>query len=221
MDVRNKNRYSQSATLRFARFFFLGIFLFSFAPVFAPLSAEAALIPCGRSGADATAAEKKPCTVCHIVIGGKGIIDYGLKIMTYAAIAVIVAMAIFYIVSTGDEGMMQTAKGGIKAALIGFAVMLAAWLIVNTTLKILSAKVPGLDITSSGFSFSCDTSSSAGSTKSGSAPGTPGSTGSTTGSTPSAPTTGSTPSAPTTGSTPGSTDDDDDDDDDDSEVNPN
>lgn len=171
-------------------------------PVFAPLSVKAALIPCARSGADATAAEQKPCTVCHIVIGGKGIIDYGLKIMTYAAIAVIVAMAIFYIVSTGDEGMMQTAKGGIKAALIGFAVMLAAWLIVNTTLKILSAKVSGLGITSSGFSFSCDTSSSAGSKTSGSA----GSTTNTTGN----------PAGSTTGSTDGN-----DDDDDDGELNPN
>ncbi len=187
-----------------------GVLLFSLASAFAPLSAQAALIPCGRSGADATADEQKPCTICHLVIGGKGIIDWGLKVMTFAAIAVIVAMGILYIVSTGDEGMMQTAKGGLKAALIGFAVMLAAWLIVNTTLRILTAKVPGLGITASGFTFSCDTSSSAGSK--------------TSGSTTNPATTGNTTSPSTTGSTPGSTggnDDDDDDDDDDGEVNPN
>ncbi|MFZ2299668.1 MAG: pilin [Candidatus Moraniibacteriota bacterium] len=163
MDVKNNNRRFRSLTFRFARMFFLGIFLFSLVPAFVPLSAEAALVPCGRSSG--TAEEQKPCTVCHLVVGGNGIINWGLKIMTFVAIAVIVAMGIFYIVSTGDEGMMQTAKGGIKAALIGFAVMLAAWLIVNTTLKILTAKVPGLGITSSGFTFSCDTSSSTGTKK--------------------------------------------------------
>lgn len=146
---------------RSARLFFFGFFLLSFLSAGAPFSAEAALVPCGRSSG--TAAEQAPCTVCHLVIGGKGVIDYGLQIMTFVAIAVIVAMAIFYIVSTGDEGMMQTAKSGIKAALIGFAVMLGAWLIVNTTLRILSATIPGLGITASGFTFSCDVSSSAGS----------------------------------------------------------
>ena len=83
--------------------------------------------------------------------------------MTFIAIAVIVAMAIFYIVSTGNEGMMQTAKGGITAALVGFAIMLAAWLIVNTTLRIFTATIPGLTVSSTGFSFTCDTTSSAGS----------------------------------------------------------
>lgn len=144
------------------RFFFLGLFVFSCASALLPSPAEAAsIIPCGRSGADATAEEKKPCTMCHIVIGGKRIIDWGLKVMTFIGVAIIVAMGVLYIVSTGDEGMMQTAKGGIKAALIGFAVMLAAWLIVNTTLRVLTAKVPGLGISASGFTFSCDTSSSA------------------------------------------------------------
>lgn len=144
---------------RSSRFFFFGFFLFSVFSAFTPLAAEAALVPCGRSAG--TAAEQAPCTVCHVIVGGKGVIDYGLKIMTFVAIAVIVAMAILYIISTGDDGMMSTAKGGIKAAFIGFAVMLSAWLIVSTTLRILSADIAGLTISSSGFSFSCDTVSSA------------------------------------------------------------
>jgi hypothetical protein len=141
-----------------ARLFLFGFFVFSLAPVALPLPAEAALVPCGRSSG--TAAEMAPCTVCHLVVGGKGLIDYGLKTMTFVAIAIIVAMAILYIVSTGDEGMMGTAKNGIKAALIGFAVMLGAWLIVNTTLRILSAQIPGLTNTGGAFSFTCDTASS-------------------------------------------------------------
>lgn len=97
--------------------------------------------------------------------------DWGLKVMTFVALAVIVAMAIFYIVSAGNEGMMTTAKSGIKAAFVGFAVMLSAWLIISTTLRIFSATIPGLGITSSGFSFSCDTTSSAGTAPSTGAPG--------------------------------------------------
>lgn len=154
-------------TFRFARLFLLGFFLFSLALTALPTPTFAvSLIPCGRSGADATTAERAPCTICHVITGGQRIMDWGLRIMTFAAIAIIVAMAIFYIVSTGNEGMMSTAKSGITAALVGFAVMLGAWLIVNTTLRIFSATVPGLGIVSNGFSFTCDTSSSAGTARS-------------------------------------------------------
>ncbi|MDD2766961.1 MAG: hypothetical protein PHH40_04380 [Candidatus Moranbacteria bacterium] len=140
----------------YRRIFFLSIFFFSFFLTFAPISASAALIPCGRNSG--TAAEMAPCTICHIIVGGSGIITWGLSIMTVIAIVVIVAMAILYIVSAGDEGMMSTAKGGIKAAFIGFAVMLSAWLIVMTVLRVTSANVPGLGISARGFTFSCDTS---------------------------------------------------------------
>jgi hypothetical protein len=153
-----------------SRFFFLGIFIFSFFITAAfPFSVNAAIVPCGRNTDDPTTAidETKPCTICHLVIGGKKVIDWGLKVMTYVAIAIIVAMAILYIVSTGNEGLMKTAKGGIMAALAGFAVMLGAWLIINTTLRIFTAKVPGLVTSSTGFGFTCDTTSLAGTATSG------------------------------------------------------
>ena len=142
---------------RLGRFFFLGFFVFSSTLTFLPLPAHAALVPCGRS--TGTAAEMAPCTVCHLVLGGKGLIDWGLRVMTYIAIAVIVAMAILYIVSTGDEGLMGTAKGGIKAAFIGFIIMLGAWLIVNTILTLFGAKIVGSGFTraANSFNFSCNT----------------------------------------------------------------
>jgi hypothetical protein len=122
----------------------------------APLSAEAALVNCG------TRTNPSPCTICHLVQGGVGLMDWGLTIMTAIGVTVIVAMAILYIVSAGDEGLMQTAKGGIKAAIIGFAVMLSAWLIVHTTLRIFGANnLTGYQQGSNAFSFRCNTSSSA------------------------------------------------------------
>lgn len=143
--------------------FFLG-FLGALFPI-APVPVEAAgLVPCGKSSGDAS--ETAPCTVCHIIVGGNGLITWGLRIMTIIAITVLFAMAVLYVVSAGDQGLMQTAKGGIWAALIGFGVMLAAWLIVNIVLTILvdtndANKPLGGLINNGAFQFSCDVSSNA------------------------------------------------------------
>lgn len=145
-----------------------------------PSPADAALVPCGRSSG--TAAEMSPCTVCHLVVGAKNLMDWGLKVMTFFALAVIVAMAIMYIVSTGDQGMMGTAKSGITAALAGFAIMLSAWLIVSTFLWIFGATIagPGFTKTANSFEFTCSTVSSAGTgTGTGTGTASPSTTGST------------------------------------------
>ncbi len=149
--------------LFFQILFVLGI-LFSVAPV--PVEA-AGIIPCGLSNDDTTTAttdESRPCTVCHIVVAGNNVIKWGTGIMGVIAITVLFAMAVLYVVSAGDEGMMKTAKGGIWAALIGFTVMLSAWLIVNTVLSVLAdtttAGAPLAGLVQSGkFAYSCDTAS--------------------------------------------------------------
>lgn len=140
----------------------LGMFMMS---VISPHPVRAALVPCGLSADDPATAviESSPCTACHVVLGAEGLIDWGMGIMTVIAIAIIVALGIMYVVSAGNQGLMQKAKSGIFASLIGFTVMLGAWLIVNTTLHIFSAtNILGLVRTDAGFSFSCDTSSTAG-----------------------------------------------------------
>lgn len=86
--------------------------------------------------------------------------------MTVIAITVMFAMAVLYVVSAGNPGMMQTAKGGILAAMIGFGIMLSAWLIVNTVLTILvsnadATKPLGGLVNNGTFSFVCDQSSNA------------------------------------------------------------
>lgn len=147
-----------SKYLFFQILFVLGI-LFSVAPV--PVEA-AGIIPCGRSSGSTE--EQAPCTVCHIVVAGNNVIKWGTGIMGVIAVTVLFAMAVLYVVSAGDEGMMKTAKGGIWAALIGFTVMLSAWLIVNTVLSVLAdttttgAPLAGL-VQSGKFVYSCDTAS--------------------------------------------------------------
>jgi hypothetical protein len=85
--------------------------------------------------------------------------------MAIIAITVIFAMGVLYILSAGNSGMMQTAKGGMIASLIGFAVMLSAYLIVNVILTILvdtaSPDKPFLNLTATQgyFNFACDITS--------------------------------------------------------------
>lgn len=132
-------------------------------------SSSGGLVPCGRTADDPAtplpADESKPCTVCHIVVGANGVIQWGMNIMTIIAITVIFAMGVLYVVSAGNTGMMQTAKSGMLAALIGFAVMLLAWLIVNIVLTVLadttSSNKPFKDLVSTPgiFNFSCDINS--------------------------------------------------------------
>lgn len=125
-------------------------------------SASAAFVPCG------TAASDTPCTLCHIVIMGKGIMDWGMQIMVAIGLVVITAMGIMYIVSAGDEGMIKDAKAGIKTSLIGVGVMLGAWLLVNTTLLLVAqekdaSKNPIVGLyTTNGYKFSCTNQSASG-----------------------------------------------------------
>ncbi len=148
----------------------LGIFLL-WSLVFGaaiPESVSAAgLVPCGRSSG--TAEEMLPCTLCHVVVGGKRIMDWGMRVMLAIALTVITAMGLWYIVSTGDEGMMKQARAGIASTLSGVAVMLGAWLIVSTVLSLFAqetdpTKNPIVGLQSgNGFTFSCSTKSLAGS----------------------------------------------------------
>lgn len=133
-----------------------------------PFASEAAgLVPCGRNLDDATTTinETAICTLCHVIVAGKGVMDWGVRVMVAIGLVVITAMGIWYIVSAGDKGMIEQAKSGIKSTLIGIAVILSAWLLVNTVLLLMaqetdSTKNPvlGLRVTN-GYHFTCDTQS--------------------------------------------------------------
>lgn len=123
----------------------------------------ASLVPCGASVDDKTTPinEMAPCTLCHLLFGIQNIITWMRNVMTAIAIAVIVGMGILYIVSAGNDSLMGYAKTGITAALIGFAVILCAWLIVSAifNLKIFNTTA-GL-VRSNWNTFSCNLTSTA------------------------------------------------------------
>jgi hypothetical protein len=111
-------------------------------------TSSSGIIPCGGPS--------NPCTICYMVLTIKNVIDFGFKIFVYIGILMIVIAGIAYIISSGNSSMMETAKGFLKNAVIGFAIMLGAWLIINTVMLVLGAKT-NLGITEAGnwYTFKC------------------------------------------------------------------
>ncbi len=132
------------------------ISLFSFLAVFVLLvpayqAWASGLVPCG--GRD------NPCTICYMILTIQNIISFGLRIFVVIGILMVVVAGITYIVSAGNTGMMDMAKGFLKNALIGFGLMLGAWLIVNTTMLVLGSRGDlGIGITN-WYNFTCVTQS--------------------------------------------------------------
>ncbi|MGB4834243.1 MAG: hypothetical protein WBP40_04390, partial [Candidatus Moraniibacteriota bacterium] len=101
-------------------------------------SLHAGLIPCGLSSPDPDipGGGTERCTLCHLLVGISRIVVFLRNIMAAVAVAVLVAMAIIYLTSGGNEGRMTFAKGGMFAALIGLGIVLLAWVTVNFILTL-------------------------------------------------------------------------------------
>lgn len=119
--------------------------------VFSPFLVEAAgLVPCGGNN-------EEMCTLCHLIIGIKGLIDWGFTILVFIALLAIVIAGIMYIVSAGSDQEMEKAKNMVKQTLTGVAIILGAWLLINTTFLLLGKKGNlGIGVTDWN-SFSCIT----------------------------------------------------------------
>lgn len=116
------------------------------------------LVPCGKNSG--TAEEMAPCTLCHFIVGFQRLTKYAFYLVTTLAFAGIFISGAMYIISVGDDHLMQQAKSFITASLIGFAVVLGAWLIVNVTLWAI-AKKDDLGIGKTEWNkFTCSTASS-------------------------------------------------------------
>ncbi|MFZ2225914.1 MAG: pilin [Candidatus Moraniibacteriota bacterium] len=130
-------------------FFLVFLVIFGF---FRFASAASGLVPCGTGATD-------PCTLCHLIVGFKGLLDWGMTILVVAAITAVTISGVMYIISSGNPGLITSAKGLLTNSLIGFAIMLGAWLIINTTLTLLSVKTD-LGIQKDGwYKFSCSVES--------------------------------------------------------------
>ncbi|MFA6973656.1 MAG: pilin [Parcubacteria group bacterium] len=141
--------------------FFIAVLFLLAMPI---VTSAAGLIPCGG--------KTDPCTLCHLIVGFKGLVDYGMRLIVVVAITGITVAGVMYVISAGDEEMMKKAKGFIKASLMGFAFVFLGWLIVSITMFLFSAKdsnndkIPdfGIATTGSWNKFTCSTVSTSGQT---------------------------------------------------------
>lgn len=110
------------------------------------------IVPCGKSGTG----EAGMCNLCHLIVGIHKIIQWGLNILVIVGIVSIVAGGIYYIISAGNSELMEKAKTIIKNSFYGFAIVLAAWLLVNYTMILLGKKADmGIGV-ESWNEFRCD-----------------------------------------------------------------
>ena len=108
------------------------------------------LVPCGG--------ESEPrCDLCYLIVGFRNIVvDIFLSLLAWVSLAGIAISGLMYVISAGSEKMITQAKGFLKASLIGFAVVLTAWLMVNVTMRVLAAR-SDLGIAVTGWNdFSCE-----------------------------------------------------------------
>jgi hypothetical protein len=130
---------------------------FIFVGFFAHSVSAAGLVPCGDGNDPNGTGTNQQCTLCHLVLGIQGLIDYGFKIFVGLALLMMVVGGVLYIVSAGDHGLIDMAKGILKNTLYGFAFVLLAWLLVNYTIFLLGANV-GIDVAGRTWdNFTCST----------------------------------------------------------------
>jgi hypothetical protein len=121
---------------------FFKIFLFSFAVLLTTVSPlyyvhADGLVPCTGDTQETT------CTICDLIVGIKGIIDWFLKIVFATCILMLVVGGIMYIVSAGNQNMVSHAKSAITYALIGIIIIFTAFLLITFIMRVISVKDDG------------------------------------------------------------------------------
>lgn len=91
------------------------------------------IIHCGRPG------QTGMCTLCDLIGGINNVVQYIMKIAIFVALLIMAVGGVMYIVSAGESAMMESAKSAMKNAAIGFVIIFAAFMIINTALQYLGS----------------------------------------------------------------------------------
>lgn len=95
--------------------------------LFLPFLALADLVPCEGAG----------CKTCHISETVNGVIKWLVNIMAILCAIIIIVAGFQMVTAQGSMEKVSHARSLITNALIGFVILLGAWLIVDTVLKVL------------------------------------------------------------------------------------
>jgi hypothetical protein len=136
------------------KYYIIFLILIVFSPFFAyALDANTpSIVPCARNYANDT----NMCTLCDLIKGIWFIVDYAMKILFFVALLMLVIAGIMYIVSTGNQGLISTAKQLMWNVLIGFAIVLLAWLTIRIIMNVITADVNRATGKTNWFDFNSD-----------------------------------------------------------------
>jgi hypothetical protein len=102
---------------------------------------QGGLVPCGRNCDDPCTAECEcaPCTLCHLFVLFKRIIDFLAKDVLFPlAVLMIVIGGVMFLTAAGDPGRIGTAKKILTSVVIGLVIIFLAWLIVDTIIMFIT-----------------------------------------------------------------------------------
>lgn len=121
----------------FNRIFFITLLLFVVSVPLAPLSTQAntnsaAFINCGGRGPG-----QEQCEFKDLLVVLYNIIEFAIKILAPIFVAIMVVMGGFYYLTAGPSpGRAARGKELIKWAIIGYAVIMLSYVIINTILQL-------------------------------------------------------------------------------------
>lgn len=100
---------------------------------------SAGLIPCGKNLNDPATDwnECQECGLCAFVLMIQLILEYLLKIMGVIAVLALVVSGVYHILAAGNAGKLERAKKMAERVVLGFAMALMAWIVVDFVLSAL------------------------------------------------------------------------------------
>lgn len=99
-------------------------------------------LPVSAEGGDTTVTYT-PCSTCHFVQLIKNVLDFVVKYVTLAGVALMLMVGGFQMVAGGLGGSAAAHQKGIhtiKNAFIGLAIVLFAWLAIDTIIKFIAGR---------------------------------------------------------------------------------
>ncbi|MBU2109402.1 hypothetical protein KKB71_00365 [Patescibacteria group bacterium] len=112
--------------------------------VFLPIIVSARIVPCGCMGdrdAEGKCTNEVPCTICHLAVGIKNIIDVLLTDIAFPlTVIAFLYGGIMLITSRGSEQNLEKGKKAIWMAFWGILIAFGAWLLIDLILGNLISK---------------------------------------------------------------------------------
>jgi len=104
---------------------------------------EGGLVPCGRATDDPTTMikETNSCTICHIFVSGKRIIDFLVESVAFPLLVLMILVGGFFLLTAaGSVSRVSQGKSIITTAIIAIVLLLAFWVIINTVIFFLTGQ---------------------------------------------------------------------------------